>query len=70
MIVECILVPFATMERMEEVMQGIMKSQAQGLTVEVLTAMIAGAAVLGLGCIVISRRKVCGRGIFIFYPGG
>ncbi len=44
-------------------MEGVLRYQAQGLTVEALTAMIAGVAVLGLGCIVVSRRKVCGRGI-------
>ncbi len=53
------------MDRMEKVMQGLMRTRAEGLTVEVLTALIAGVAVLGFGCVIISRRKVCGRGIYI-----
>ncbi len=46
-------------------MQEILRSRTEGMTVELMTAVVAGVAVLALGFTTVSRRKVCGRWIYI-----
>ncbi len=46
-------------------MQDILRSRPQNVSVELMAAVAAGAALLGLSVAKVSRSKVCGKLIYI-----
>ncbi len=46
-------------------MQYNLWSRDEGVTVELMAAVVAGATAIGLGVATISRNKVCGKWIYI-----